>query len=93
MSHKKCVSVEEEDEKWRQKFGEEGQKVIRQTVNDNIPHYEYLKQFALKVPPIKANGVNGANGTHHANGINGTNGTSGTNGTNGANGTNGIHGH
>lgn len=45
----RVLSVEEEDEEWRQKYGEEGQRVIRECVNANIPTYEYLKSFALKV--------------------------------------------
>ncbi|KKA31049.1 hypothetical protein TD95_002956 [Thielaviopsis punctulata] len=44
----KPVSKEEDDAAWRQKFGENGQKVIRQTVDENEKHYEYLKQFAIK---------------------------------------------
>ncbi|KAK3357698.1 P-loop containing nucleoside triphosphate hydrolase protein [Lasiosphaeria hispida] len=44
----KIPTVEEEDEQWRQKFGEEAQKVIRDCVNANIPDYEYLKSFAIK---------------------------------------------
>ena len=38
----------EEDEQWRQKFGDEGQKVIRACVDANVADYEYLKSFALK---------------------------------------------
>ncbi|KAF4637898.1 hypothetical protein G7Y89_g174 [Cudoniella acicularis] len=34
---------------WREKYGEEGQKTIRECVNANIPDYEYLKSFAIKV--------------------------------------------
>ncbi|KAJ9154829.1 P-loop containing nucleoside triphosphate hydrolase protein [Pleurostoma richardsiae] len=45
----KSVSVEAEDEEWRKKYGEEAQKVIRECVNANIPHYEYLKSFAMKI--------------------------------------------
>lgn len=37
-----------EDVQWREKYGEMGQKIIRACVNENIPHYEYLKQFAIK---------------------------------------------
>ncbi|KAK0710924.1 P-loop containing nucleoside triphosphate hydrolase protein [Lasiosphaeris hirsuta] len=44
----KIPTVEEEDEQWRQKFGEEAQKVIRKCVSANIPDYEYLKSFAIK---------------------------------------------
>ncbi|KAL2886385.1 Branched-chain-amino-acid aminotransferase-like protein 2 [Ceratocystis lukuohia] len=42
------VSREEDDASWRVKFGETGQKVIRQCVDDNEEHYNYLKQFAMK---------------------------------------------
>ncbi|KAK3692711.1 hypothetical protein B0T22DRAFT_435960 [Podospora appendiculata] len=42
-------SEEEEDAEWREKFGEEGQKVIRECVNANVKDYEYLKSFAIKV--------------------------------------------
>lgn len=34
---------------WVEKYGEEGAKVIKQTVADNVKDYEYLKQFAIKV--------------------------------------------
>jgi len=36
-------------EEWTEKFGLEGAKVIKKTVDDNVQHYEYLKQFALRV--------------------------------------------
>lgn len=42
-------TVEMEDQEWREKYGEKGQKVIRECVNANIPDYEYLKAFAIKV--------------------------------------------
>jgi len=49
-THKKTRKSEEElYNEWSEKFGEEGAKVIQQTVRDNVDHYEYLKQFALKV--------------------------------------------
>ncbi|KAK3333520.1 hypothetical protein B0T19DRAFT_483560 [Cercophora scortea] len=41
-------SEEKEDAEWREKFGEEGQKVIRECVNANVDDYEYLKSFAIK---------------------------------------------
>ncbi|CAD6589470.1 MAG: hypothetical protein ASARMPREDX12_004758 [Alectoria sarmentosa] len=44
---KKAKSDEEEDSEWLEKFGAKGAKVIRQTVNANVKHYEYLKQFTL----------------------------------------------
>ncbi|KAI0887436.1 P-loop containing nucleoside triphosphate hydrolase protein [Annulohypoxylon maeteangense] len=44
----KTVTEESENEEWRQKFGDEAQKVIRACVDENVPHYEYLKSFALK---------------------------------------------
>ncbi|KAI0969383.1 hypothetical protein F4678DRAFT_172966 [Xylaria arbuscula] len=45
---KKYVTEESENEEWRQKYGEKGQKIIRASVEENTPHYEYLKSFALK---------------------------------------------
>ncbi|OTB06856.1 hypothetical protein M426DRAFT_318563 [Hypoxylon sp. CI-4A] len=47
-THHKIVTEDSENEEWRQKFGDENQKVIRACVEENIPHYEYLKSFALK---------------------------------------------
>ncbi|KAI9862636.1 MAG: hypothetical protein M1824_001186 [Vezdaea acicularis] len=46
---KKERSREEEDAEWRQKYGEKGAKIIRETVDANVEDYLYLKQFALKV--------------------------------------------
>ncbi|EOD45495.1 hypothetical protein UCRNP2_7786 [Neofusicoccum parvum UCRNP2] len=34
---------------WVKKFGEEGAKVIKDTVDANVADYEYLKQFAMRV--------------------------------------------
>ncbi|KAI0453262.1 hypothetical protein F5B21DRAFT_515512 [Xylaria acuta] len=45
---KKPVTEESENEEWRRKYGEEGQKIIRACVEENTPHYEYLKSFALQ---------------------------------------------
>ena len=42
-------SREEEDSQWSAKFGAEGAKIIRETVDANVEDYEYLKQFAMKV--------------------------------------------
>jgi hypothetical protein len=36
---------------WSEKYGVEGAKVIRDTVAENVADYEYLKQFAIKIPP------------------------------------------
>lgn len=47
---KKEKSVETEDQEWREKYGEEGARIIRETVNANLADYEYLKSFAIKVP-------------------------------------------
>lgn len=46
---KKIPTEEEEDAEWRKKYGEEGQRIIRECVNANVADYEYLKSFALKV--------------------------------------------
>ncbi|KAK4198162.1 P-loop containing nucleoside triphosphate hydrolase protein [Triangularia verruculosa] len=43
------LTEEEENQQWREKYGEEGQKLIRETVDANVADYEYLKQFAVKV--------------------------------------------
>lgn len=45
----KTSTVESENKEWAEKYGPEAQKVIRQTVDENIPHYEYLKQFCITV--------------------------------------------
>ncbi|ELR06052.1 hypothetical protein VC83_08133 [Pseudogymnoascus destructans] len=47
---KKTKTVEEENECWKETYGAEGAKIIRDCVDANIPDYEYLKSFALKVP-------------------------------------------
>ena len=46
---KKAKTAQEENDEWTVKFGEEGAKVVRETVDANIEDYEYLKQYALKV--------------------------------------------
>ncbi|GAM35490.1 hypothetical protein TCE0_017f03867 [Talaromyces pinophilus] len=49
-AHAKLFKSEEEfDAEWREKFGEKGAKIIRETVNRNMADYHYMKQFALKV--------------------------------------------
>ena len=40
---------EQEDAEWKEKYGEDGAKFIRETVDENVEHYEYLRQFAIKV--------------------------------------------
>lgn len=47
-SHRKPLTDEQEDEQWKTKYGEKGQKLIRKCVAANIEDYEYLKSFALK---------------------------------------------
>lgn len=42
-------TVQAEDREWCEKFGESGQRVIRECVNANLADYEYLKSFAIKV--------------------------------------------
>ncbi|POR39136.1 Uncharacterized protein TPAR_00664 [Tolypocladium paradoxum] len=44
----KTSTVESEDREWTEKYGPEAQKLIRECVDANVPHYEYLKQFCLK---------------------------------------------
>jgi hypothetical protein len=42
-------SDEQHFAEWTEKYGEEGAKVIRDTVAANVADYEYLKQFAIKL--------------------------------------------
>ena len=44
-------SPDEEDEKWRSKYGEDGARKIREVVDASMADYAYLKQFALKAAP------------------------------------------
>jgi len=49
-THKKTPKSDEQlFKEWTEKFGEEAAKVIRDTVAENVGHYDYLKQFAMKV--------------------------------------------
>ncbi|KAK5047742.1 hypothetical protein LTR84_006407 [Exophiala bonariae] len=47
--HKKAAKSEAQwDAEWKEKYGEQAAKVIRDTVDANMDDYLYLKQFALK---------------------------------------------
>lgn len=47
---KKHRKTEDEfDNEWVQKYGLKGANIIRQTVDECMPIYQYLKQFAIKV--------------------------------------------
>lgn len=49
-AHKKTPKTDEQlYAEWAEKFGEQGAKVIKETVDANIPDYEYMKKFAIKV--------------------------------------------
>ncbi|KAL1304565.1 hypothetical protein AAFC00_003541 [Neodothiora populina] len=49
-AHKKAEKSDEQlYAEWVEKYGDEGAKVIQQTVADNVADYEYMKQFAIKV--------------------------------------------
>ncbi|EXJ92691.1 hypothetical protein A1O3_01243 [Capronia epimyces CBS 606.96] len=48
-THKKAAKSEAEwDAEWQEKYGKQAAKVIRDTVDQNMEHYLYLKQFAVK---------------------------------------------
>ncbi|KAK3077128.1 hypothetical protein LTS18_011149 [Coniosporium uncinatum] len=47
--HKHTKSDEQLYEEWTKKYGKEGADLIKKTVDENVEHYEYLKQFAIKV--------------------------------------------
>ncbi|KJZ77020.1 hypothetical protein HIM_03341 [Hirsutella minnesotensis 3608] len=44
----KTITVEAENQEWKEKYGAEAQRLIRETVDANIPHYEYLKKFCIR---------------------------------------------
>ncbi|KAK3117861.1 hypothetical protein LTR53_000411 [Teratosphaeriaceae sp. CCFEE 6253] len=49
-AHKKQPKTDEElYAEWAEKYGEEAAKTIKQTVDDNVGTYEYLKQYAIKI--------------------------------------------
>ncbi|PVI04767.1 hypothetical protein DM02DRAFT_611148 [Periconia macrospinosa] len=49
-THKKTPKSEDELLKeWTEKYGAEGAKIINDSVKENVEHYEYLKQFAIKL--------------------------------------------
>lgn len=45
----KTKTAAQEDEEWTDKYGAEGARIIRDTVEANVADYEYLKSFAVKV--------------------------------------------
>ncbi|KAF2874064.1 P-loop containing nucleoside triphosphate hydrolase protein [Massariosphaeria phaeospora] len=54
-THKKTVKTDDQLlAEWTDKYGEEGAKLILDTVKANEKDYEYLKQFAIKVPAAAA---------------------------------------
>ena len=44
----KTPSAAEEDGEWRAKFGAAAAAPIRACVAANVPHYDYLRSFALR---------------------------------------------
>lgn len=46
---KKEKTEEEWDAEWKAKYGEDGAKIIREAVDQNMADYLYLKQFAMRV--------------------------------------------
>lgn len=49
-AHKKTPKTDEQlYAEWTEKFGEEGARIIKETVDVNTPDYEYMKKFAIKV--------------------------------------------
>ncbi|KAK4902261.1 hypothetical protein LTR27_001164 [Elasticomyces elasticus] len=49
-AHKKQPKTDEDMfAEWVEKYGEDAAKTIKQTVDDNVETYDYLKQFAIKV--------------------------------------------
>jgi hypothetical protein len=46
---KKTKTEPEWDAEWKEKYGEEAAKVIRETVDRNMEHYRYMKRFAIEI--------------------------------------------
>ena len=46
---------DEIEDAWRKSFGEEGAKILRQTVNGAMADYQYLRQFRLKIDRSEPN--------------------------------------
>jgi len=42
-------TAEEEYRSWVEKYGEEGARIIKKAVDENLKDYEYLKQFKMNV--------------------------------------------
>ena len=49
LQQHRSKSVDESYLDWTEKYGKEGANIIRKAVDENIEHYEYLKQFCVKV--------------------------------------------
>lgn len=45
---RKVKSEAEWDAEWKETYGQEAAKVIRETVDTNMEHYRYMKQFVIK---------------------------------------------
>jgi hypothetical protein len=48
MQRERAKSEAEWDVEWKENYGEEAAKVIRETIDNNMEHYRYMKQFAVK---------------------------------------------
>jgi len=40
--------MDEHYAEWKEKYGDEAARLIRDTVEKNVADYEYMKQFAIK---------------------------------------------
>jgi len=49
LQKKQPKTDEEMFAEWVEKYGKEAAKTIKQTVDDNVETYEYLKQYAIKL--------------------------------------------
>lgn len=39
-------------DEWTEKYGKEAADLIKQTVDENVATYEYLKQWAIPLPEV-----------------------------------------
>jgi hypothetical protein len=46
------IDIDREMVQWREEFGDQAAKMLKAKVEDDMPHYEYLKSFRLRILPV-----------------------------------------
>ena len=47
-----AIDIDHEMIQWREEFGDEVARVLKTKVEEDMPHYEYLKRFRLRILPL-----------------------------------------